>query len=148
MKKVSKIRIPPQIGMAALTDIIFMLLFFFMVVTVLRKTLLKVEITLPMVSEAKKLNHNSLINHIDVGKPKAAVQGERTRIQINDAFVDLKDIPYAVRTLDRSRPENLLPKVTTALIVDKDVKMGLVGDIKTKLRKANKLKISYTALQE
>lgn len=148
MKKYRKSRLAPGIETASLPDIIFMLLFFFMVVTILRETILRVEITLPRVSEAKKMNHKSLINHIYVGKPLQHPNSLDAKIQINDAFIELEEVQDAVRLLDQSRPERLLPKVTTALVVDEEVEMGLVGDLKSELRKAKRLKVLYNALEE
>ena len=147
MKKSKKRKVPVSLGTSSLSDIIFMLLFFFMIVTVLRKQVIKVEITLPKVSEAKKMNHKSLINHIYVGKPIGTTDQAMERIQINDAFINIEEIPLALDILDRSRPERMLPKVTTALVIDEEVKMGHVGDIKTELRKANRLKINYNSLK-
>ena len=148
MKKKRKNHTLPKVGTSALPDIVFMLLFFFAVVMVMRKHIIKVEISLPRVSEAKKMNHKSLINHIYVGQPIHSPQVGDPKIQINDAFVHLDEIPHAMEVLDASRPESLLPKVQTALIVDEEANMGVVGDVKVALRKANRLKVIYEAMKD
>ena len=63
----------PAMSTASLPDIVFMILFFFMVTTVMREVELKVELTnsdLPQATEIKKLEKKSLVSYIYVGKPK------------------------------------------------------------------------------
>ena len=59
----------PAISTASLPDIIFMLLFFFMVVTVLRDAELKVKVVTPYATELTKLEKKSLVNYLYIGKP-------------------------------------------------------------------------------
>ena len=55
----------PGISTASLPDIVFMLLFFFMVTTVMRETELKIKKpTLPKATEIKKLERKSLVSYI------------------------------------------------------------------------------------
>jgi biopolymer transport protein ExbD len=50
----------PAVNTAALPDIVFMLLFFFMVTTTMRETSLQIEApSLPSATEVKKLEHKS-----------------------------------------------------------------------------------------
>ena len=59
----------PGISTASLPDIVFMLLFFFMVTTVMRETELKIKKPqLPKATEIKKLERKSLVSYIYVGK--------------------------------------------------------------------------------
>ena len=69
MSKFSKKRgkSKPEISTASLPDIIFMLLFFFMVVTVLRDATLKVSVSTPNASELTKLEKKSLVNYLYIG---------------------------------------------------------------------------------
>ena len=61
----------PAVNTASLPDIVFMLLFFFMVTTVMRETDLQIENpSLPNATEVKKLEHKSLVSTIYVGKAK------------------------------------------------------------------------------
>jgi biopolymer transport protein ExbD len=83
----------PGINTASLPDIVFMLLFFFMVTTVLRETNLKVDIFAPFASEIKKLEKKSLVSYIYIGKPILnKVYGTAPRIQLNDAFATKEKI--------------------------------------------------------
>ncbi len=142
--KSKKSNIRPEISTASLPDIIFMLLFFFMVVTVLRKDML-VNIQLPSASEVQKLEHRSLVNHIYIGQSKPISDQAINRIQINDAFVNKDQVEVAIRQLVAQKPENLHSRLTTSLQIDKAVQMGLITDVKTQLRKANQLKVNYAA---
>ncbi|MFO7863251.1 MAG: biopolymer transporter ExbD [Salinivirgaceae bacterium] len=137
----------PAINTASLPDIVFMLLFFFMVSTTMRETELKIHVTVPEATELTKLEKKSLVSYIYVGEPKASYQkfyGSEPRIQLNDAFKQVKDIPDYIASEREARDENERPLMTTSMKIDKDVKMGIVTDIKQELRKANALKINYS----
>ncbi|MGB5555690.1 MAG: biopolymer transporter ExbD [Flavobacteriaceae bacterium] len=137
----------PPVSKASLPDIVFMFLFFFMTVTVMKDTSIKVENELPNSSEVKKMEQKDRIIYIDVGKPMAKYQREfgiEPRIQLNDkyALVD-EEGPYVLAELAK-RPEHLSKYITVSLKVDRHASMGLIADIKLELRKVNALKINYT----
>ena len=138
----------PAISTASLPDIIFILLFFFMVVTVMRSSTLMVKQVLPSATELTKIQKKKLVEHIFIGEPIQQYQAElgtAPRIQLNDAFADLDDIPGFVENARNERNEVERNAIIFALKVDEDTKMGLVTDVKTELRKVDALKISYTA---
>lgn len=137
----------PAISTASLPDIVFMLLFFFMVATVMRENTLLIKNTLPYADQLEKLDKKDLVMYIYAGQPSERFQGQygtESRIQLNDKFADVKDIAAFIAAERASKREELIPFLTTALKVDKDANMGLVGDIKQELRKVNALKINYT----
>ena len=133
------------INTASLPDIVFMLLFFFMVTTVLRETTLKVKVTTPFATEVQKLEKKSLVSYIYVGKPAEPERyGTQSRIQLNDVFAEPSDIANFI-ILEREKiDERLVPQMTTSIRADKDTKMGIVTDVKQELRKINALKINYS----
>lgn len=141
----------PKISTASLPDVIFMLLFFFMISTVMRETTLKVEQIMPEASEVQKLERKNLVSYIYVGKPKReymAQWGTEDALQLNDSFesVDkIKDFVYAEK--ESRRPEER-DALTFSIKGDTHSKMGIFTDIKQELRKANALKINYSARQE
>jgi biopolymer transport protein ExbD len=138
----------PAISTASLPDIIFILLFFFMVVTVMRETELKVKNRLPEATELTKLERKSLVRFIYMGAPTQKYQaklGTAPRIQLNDQFARIEDIGLYVENERNTIEENLQPAMTMALRIDKEVKMGIITDVKTELRKANALKINYSS---
>lgn len=138
----------PAISTASLPDIVFMLLFFFMVTTTIRDASLKVKIVTPNATEMQKLEKKSLVSYIYVGPPSTpglrATFGTEPRIQLNDAYAAIGEIAEFVEKERESRDESEAMKLTTSLKIDKDTKMGLVTDIKQELRKMNALKINYS----
>ena len=140
----------PAVNTASLPDIVFMLLFFFMVATVLRDDTLMIENKLPNADQIEKLEQKDLVMFIYAGKPSSNYKsqyGTEARIQLNDKFADVNDIAAFIAAERASKREELVPFLTVSLKVDKDANMGLVGDIKQELRKVNALKINYAAIQ-
>ncbi len=137
----------PAISTASLPDIVFMLLFFFMVTTVMREVSLKVKISPPEATEIKKLEKKSLVSYIYVGPPIKAlvdVYGTEPRIQLNDTYATVKDLPEYIIAEREARDEKEVPFMTTSLKVDQDANMGIISDIKQELREMNALKINYS----
>lgn len=150
MSKFSKKRgkANPTISTASLPDIIFMLLFFFMVVTKMRDSELKVAVVTPFASELTKLEEKSLVNTIYIGRPVEkfqAIYGSKPRIQLGDKFADPREIRFFLETFRVKVPENRRPQITSSLRVDGNVTMGIVADVKTELRKSGQLKVNYSA---
>ena len=138
----------PAISTASLPDIIFMLLFFFMVVTVLRDAELQVTVSTPNASELTKLEKKSLVNYIYIGRPierLKAVYGTKPRIQLGDKFSNIEDIPLFLERHRSKVPENQRGGIKTSLRIDRTVTMGIVSDVKTALRKAGQLLVNYSA---
>lgn len=141
----------PEVSTASLPDIIFMLLFFFMVVTVLRDAELKVAVSTPNASELTKLEKKSLVNYIYIGRPiekYQSVQGTKPTLQLGDKFANEDDIPLFLEKHKLTVPESQRAGITSSLRVDRGVTMGIVSDVKTALRKANQLKVNYSAKPE
>ncbi|MEE2931334.1 MAG: biopolymer transporter ExbD [Bacteroidota bacterium] len=137
----------PAISTAALPDIVFMLLFFFMVTTVMRETTLYVSVVTPKATEIKKMEKKSLVSYIYIGPPIKRMQasyGTKPRIQLNDAFANVDDIQEFIATERESKDEKEVPYMTTSIKSDETVKMGIITDVKQELRKANALKINYS----
>lgn len=138
----------PGLNMGSMSDIIFMLLFFFMVITTMRESSLYVKIVVPQGTEVSKLEKKSLVSYINVGVPMPDQQkkyGTDSRIQLNDMIAEVSDIPQFVEVEKAARVEADRPLITTAIKADKDTKMGMVSDIKQELRNCGAFKIFYTA---
>jgi biopolymer transport protein ExbD len=138
----------PSINTASLPDIVFMLLFFFMVTTVMRETNLKVSVLIPEATEVKKLEKKSLVSFIYIGKPLGTLQktfGSEPRIQLNDAFATLGDIRDFITSEREQMNENDQKQMTVSLKIDQNTRMGVVTDVKLELRKASALKINYSS---
>lgn len=134
-----------DIPTAALPDIIFMLLFFFMVTTVLRETELKVEQRIPRAEQLVKLEKKKLVTYLYVGAPKDESLGSESRIQANDAFIGIEGIVQWVNQEKSKLSEVERDQITVSMKVDEETKMGIIVDIQTELREANARKIMYAA---
>ena len=80
----------PALNTSSLPDLIFTLLFFFMIVTTMREVTLKVQFTLPVGTELEKLEKKSLVTFIYVGEPTQeyrAKMGTESRIQDRKSVV-------------------------------------------------------------
>ena len=138
----------PDLNMGSMSDIIFMFLFFFMVITTMRESTLSVTIQLPKATEVQKLEKKSLVANINIGEPNklyVAKLGHEPRIQLNDQFAEVEDVGEFVYTEKEGRPEGDRNKITWSLKVDKKVKMGIVTDVKQEMRKANAFKVNYSS---
>jgi biopolymer transport protein ExbD len=120
----------PAINTASLPDIVFMLLFFFMVATVMRDDTLMVDNILPAASEVEKLVKDRT-TFIYAGRPhKKYNVGKEARIQINDKFVSLDEIgPSVTEYINKLRPD-LQSRVVVAVKADKSTNAGVISDIK------------------
>ena len=138
-----------DIPTSALPDIIFMLLFFFMVTTVLREVTINVKQRIPDATQLRKLQRKSLVSYLYIGEPKKTAQwGTEPRIQANDVFIEPKDVILWVNQEKDKLNEVERDQLTIAMKVDKEAKRGLVSDVEIQLRKANARKLLYTTLQE
>lgn len=147
MKKKGNKGLPP-ISTASLPDVIFMILFFFMVSTTMRDQELLVRYKLPDATEVQKLEKKSLVSYIHVGVPTLAMQakfGTAPKIQLNDSYKTTKDILDFVAGERDKLSEVDRSQMTICLKADGNTKMGIVADVKQELRRANALKISYAS---
>ncbi len=138
----------PGITSGSLSDIVFMLLFFFMVTTQMRETENKVLVKLPEASEVVKLERKDLSNYINIGPPTRAYQaqyGTDARIQLNDSFKTVDDIRDFIAAERDAMSEGDRQFMTTVIRADQDVRMGIVTDVKQELRRCSALKIMYMA---
>lgn len=139
----------PEISTASLPDIIFILLFFFMVVTVMRDAEIMLKVQTPTATQLTKLEDKSLVSYIYIGKPMPkyeSIYGTKPRIQLADQIVDgPENIPLFLEKHKVKIPESRHPLVTTSLRIDGEVTMGIVQDVKTMLRKQNQLRLNYSA---
>lgn len=138
----------PAISTASLPDVIFMLLFFFMVSTTMRDTEQKVVVKLPEASEAAKLERKDLASYIFVGTPTPSEQakyGTDSRIQLNDSFKSVDDIRDFIASSRESMSESDRQLMVVSIKGDENARMGIITDIKQELRRTSALKIMYAA---
>jgi biopolymer transport protein ExbD len=136
----------PAVNTAALPDIVFMLLFFFMVTTTMRETELVIKAPrLPNATEVKKLEHKSLVSTIYVGKAKDQAKfGSGDKIQLNDKIASINDIASFIYSEQEKHNPEEVPYMTTSIKSDVKASVGTIHDIRIELRDINALKVSYS----
>ncbi|GAB1308777.1 biopolymer transporter ExbD [Urechidicola sp. KH5] len=136
------------INTASLPDIVFMLLFFFMVATTMRENTILVENDLPNATEIKKLEDKRLIMTIYVGASKEPAQAnDGDKIQLNDKIASIKQIRNFIDVSRAKVPEEDQSYMTTLIKADANSSVGTVNDIKKELREVNALKVTYATRQ-
>ena len=136
----------PEMNTSSLPDLIFTILFFFMIVTTMREVTLKVKFTVPAGTELDKLAKKSAVSFIYVGPPTDALRaqmGSGTRIQLNDRYAEPREVMDFVAA-ERQGMANQAEQ-TISIKADQRTQMGYITDIKEVLRKSWALRINYSA---
>lgn len=146
-----KSNVSQEIPTSALPDIIFILLFFFMVTTKMRKTDPKVEIMLPEVTQLQELDETKEALDVYIGYPKdASTFGSEPVIQVNEKFIQPKEIhqvlaqTLAKMPITRRSKNNIIVNIR----VHEDIAMGLVIDLKQELRKSSIRNVNFTSVKK
>ena len=136
----------PEMNTSSLPDLIFTILFFFMIVTTMREVTLKVKMTIPAGTELEKLEKKSAVSYIYVGPPTDALRaqmGSSTRIQLNDRYAEPREVMDFVAQ-ERVGMTNQAEQVIS-IKADSKTQKGIITDIKEVLRKSWALRINYSA---
>lgn len=154
----------PVLNTSSLPDLIFTVLFFFMIVTHMRDVDLKVRYDVPQGTEIQKLGHKAAVVNIYIGRPiNAAAADTQTapasssvassstlsdfRLQLNNELATIDDIrDFIDRERNRMSPEDQA-RMTISIKADRDVPMGIIADVKRALQQSYALKISYAATE-
>lgn len=138
----------PALNTASLPDLIFTVLFFFMIVTHMRQVTLKVQYQVPAGTELTKLTKKSAVTYIYIGA-RSEEQGARSGdsfIQMNDKLVSVDEIQdYVIAERNTMSPEDA-SAMTVSIKADRMVPVGIITDVKQSLRKVNALRINYSAV--
>ena len=140
----------PGLNLAALPDLIFTVLFFFMIVTHMRQVEPKVRYQVPQGSEVVKDVRKTGLVYILIGKPidsEGRITSEETCIQLNDQLVSVEEIAARIREIRAKMPEDTQQFLTVSIRADRDTEMCIINDVKQALREAGALNISYSATQ-
>ncbi len=137
----------PAIPTAALPDIIFILLFFFMVTTKMRDNNPKVNTKLADATQLKDIDEQKEKVNILIGTPKNTAQyGTEPIIQLDEKIVSLRQVPYELKQIMQNSgksEDNLI----IYMKVDSEIQLGIVNDVKHSLRDMNVRNIMYSALK-
>ncbi|MAL18893.1 MAG: biopolymer transporter ExbD [Balneola sp.] len=134
-----------EVPTSAMPDVVFMLLFFFMVTTVLREVTLQVRVNLTQAENIEKIEQKRLLSYVYIGPER--LPGNRLgedKVQIDDAIIE--DIG-GIRTLmyDKLREQ---PKLIVSLRVDENSEFGLLTDVQEELKQASTFRINYSTRRE
>ena len=137
----------PGLNTAALPDLIFTVLFFFMLVTHMRDVERKVSYEVPKGTELEKLTHKSAVSYIYIGR-QLGTRDTVMRIQLNDKIADVGEVQKYVET-ERSRMSSEdQGRMTVSIKADRQTPLGIVSDVKQALQQAGALKINYSASEK
>ena len=133
----------PELNTSALPDLIFTVLFFFMIVTHMRQTDVKVKVETPQGTELQKIQKKYATSYLYIGKGRDG----RTQLQFNDRILSVAQLAAAV-----SDDRNLLPLdeqqyYTVSIKADSSTPLDVIADVKEALREANALQVNYSATQ-
>lgn len=140
----------PGLNLAAMPDLIFTVLFFFMIVTHMRDVKPKVQYNVPQGTEVDKAVRKSSVVYVFIGKPVDAqgrVVGQESRVQVNDRFVSVSQIGDAIAQERSIMTEEDRQHLVVSIRADRDTEMGLINDVKQALRRAGALNINYSAVK-
>lgn len=144
-----KAQVKQDIPTSSMPDVVFMLLFFFMVTTELRENSIEVMQRIPEATQLRKLQRKTLVTNLLIGEPKKTEQyGKEPKIQADDVFIEPKDIIRWVNEQKSKLAENERDQLTVSLKVDNEAKRGIIADVETELRKGNARKILYTTMEK
>ena len=132
----------PSLNVASMPDLIFTVLFFFMIVTHMRSDEVKVRLQVPAGVEVQKLANKQAVVNIYIGK-----QGDKWAVQMNGNIVAPADIPASIEQIRSGLSAENQSRLTVSLRVDKKAPMGLVSEVKRNLQQAYALKINYSATE-
>jgi biopolymer transport protein ExbD len=141
----------PGLNTASLPDLIFSILFFFMIVTSMREIKLKVKFREPSGTELVKLEHKSTVSYIYIGQPSDDMRptmGSGTRIQLNDKYADPSEIVDYINSERDRMPIEDVHNMTVSIKADKNTDMETMSNVKFMLRRAHAFKINYSAVNK
>lgn len=145
INKTQRRRTIQEFSTSALPDIVFMLLFFFMVTTVVNDEHPLMDVKRPSARQVEKIEQNDLCSTLLIGYRGA---NRIPLIQLDDRFIEVADVGRLIAEKRAALPEALAPKFTTILKADKTLPMDIVIRVKQELRKVNALKIQYSVVDE
>ena len=138
----------PTLNMASMPDLIFTVLFFFMIVTHMRRDELKVRLEVPQGTEVQKLNNKAAVVNIYIGRlvDKSGRQ-DAWGVQLNGDVVSPEQIPARIEELRGGMSAENAEKLTVSLRADRRTPMKLINAVKRELQDSYALRINYGATE-
>ena len=132
----------PSLNVASMPDLIFTVLFFFMIVTHMRSDEVKVKLQVPQGKDVQKLANKASVVNIYIGQFK----GEWA-VQLNGDLISPDDIPARIEEIRGGMSAENADKLTVSLRADRRTPMGVITDVKQALQKSYALRINYSATE-
>jgi len=133
----------PALNTASLPDLIFTVLFFFMIVTHIRTEEVQVKYTVPQGSGLTKAGSKTATENIYIGLTPEGAEA----IQLGGRLVRPTEIVAYMKNRQKQMSVEDRKRFTVAIKADRKTKMATVNDVKTALRKAGVRHISYSATE-
>ena len=128
----------PGLNPASMPDLIFTVLFFFMIVTHMRHDDVKVRYEVPAGTEVQKLQQKSAVINVYVSA---------SQIQVNSQVTDLDHLAGLIEAERKKLSEENAERLTVSLKADKHTPMGVIADVKEALQRSFALRINYSGTE-
>lgn len=136
----------PELNTASLPDLIFTVLFFFMIITHMRENNVQVRYEQPSGTEVTQVEKKSSIIRVYIGK--ANPTNDDYTVQVDNQIMPVADISnYIIKERARMSADRAL-QLTISFKADRQAPMWLITQVKQALRNANALKINYSAYED
>ncbi len=138
----------PGLNVASLPDLIFTVLFFFMIVTHMRDVTPKVKYEVPQGTELSKTANKAGLLYIFIGTPidaQGKPMADDTRIQLNDRYVSVAQLGKEIEKERSKMTEVERQNMVVSIRADRHTEMGFINEVKQELRKVGALNINYSA---
>lgn len=145
-----RLREVPMLNTASLPDLIFTVLFFFMIVTHMRTTTSKVKYALPQGTELKRLVKKSAVTYIYIGRamPKNTREMSAYKVQLNNRVGSIDEVAsFVANEKKRMNPDDQV-KMTVSIKADRSTPMYVINAVKRAVRAGGATRINYSAERE
>ncbi len=132
----------PGLNTASLPDLIFTVLFFFMIVTNMRQDDVRVRIIEPNGQELTQMQRKNFVTNIYIGK---LIKKDNIQIQIDNTFMRSEEITIYMKQKMKGMKTEDITKMIVNIKADRNTPMSIIKQIKESLRRAGTLKIHYSA---
>lgn len=136
----------PALNTASMPDLVFTVLFFFMIATHMKEVPVKVNCRVPQSQQLDKLSKKTAVSYIYIGRLPGDKSGHMA-IQLNDRIATTDEISTFIASERASMNDEDLENMTVSLRADKDTPMAIISEVKYALRRVEALRIHYSAEQ-
>ena len=128
----------PGLNLASMPDLIFTVLFFFMIVTHMRHDDVRVRYEVPAGTQVQKLQQKSAVINVYVSA---------SQIQVNNQLTDIAHLASLIEAERKKLSEENAERLTVSLRADRHTPMGVIADVKEALQRSYVLRINYSGTE-